>query len=392
MPARTICPGLEAIFRPAGAVFDGLKRGEHRFRPLSMVCYYGAHYQAFVLLPDAGGWALFDDASVSLVGDGSWPAVREKCRLGRIQPSVIFFEAAAESKPRIAPGLSPAFTAASEQQLVPRRAWGSQPAVPLPPQAPALLQHTAVAQPDHWTMSGFPVANGHCHAQHALVTAPRPGAVAAAERVQLMPPGLPAGPNRLVHAPAGVPPLSMQALDNDVGEFRGHGTQVQQPWQHQQQPQPQPNAAWGPQPSASGGVHVATAETDPWTVPSREALEALLARGMPAASSKSDLPHTFASAGQPGVVGGAWRAPSLSVPVGEQAGGSIAHQLTLPHAPRSYALERPPPLDGFPPLRVGAQCSISSIPLLRTAQTQPAAWHGDDSFQPTIHSSEVSRF
>ena len=58
----------------------------------SMVCYYGEHYHAFV--HTAGKWVMFDDASTSVVG--SWDNVKRKCQLGRIQPSVLFFERAAE--------------------------------------------------------------------------------------------------------------------------------------------------------------------------------------------------------------------------------------------------------------------------------------------------------
>ncbi len=63
-----------------------------RYRLRSMVAYYGQHYQALVLARGgAGGWALVDDACASAVGD--WAAVVAKCRAGRIQPSVLFFEA-----------------------------------------------------------------------------------------------------------------------------------------------------------------------------------------------------------------------------------------------------------------------------------------------------------
>ena len=64
-----------------------------RYRLCSMVCYYGQHYQALVLVPEAGGWLMFDDTRVSRVG--AWADVRRKCEAGRIQPSVLFYEAAA---------------------------------------------------------------------------------------------------------------------------------------------------------------------------------------------------------------------------------------------------------------------------------------------------------
>ncbi|KAI3434593.1 hypothetical protein D9Q98_002662 [Chlorella vulgaris] len=75
-----------------GEVYQGADRGLHRCRLRSMVCYYGQHYQALVLVPEAGGWLMFDDTRVTVVG--SWADVRHKCEAGRIQPSVLFYEQA----------------------------------------------------------------------------------------------------------------------------------------------------------------------------------------------------------------------------------------------------------------------------------------------------------
>jgi ubiquitin C-terminal hydrolase len=74
-----------------GEVYQGAERGAHRYRLRSMVCYYGQHYQALVLVPEAGGWLMFDDTRVTRVG--AWADVRRKCEAGRIQPSVLFYEA-----------------------------------------------------------------------------------------------------------------------------------------------------------------------------------------------------------------------------------------------------------------------------------------------------------
>jgi len=71
-------------------VFLGVGVGLHRYRLRCMVCYYGEHYQALILLPATQRWVLFDDAHVSPVG--SWTDVRRKCQAGRIQPSMLFFE------------------------------------------------------------------------------------------------------------------------------------------------------------------------------------------------------------------------------------------------------------------------------------------------------------
>ena len=75
-----------------GEGYQGVDRGVHRYALRSMVCYYGQHYQALVLVPEAGGWLMFDDTRVTRVG--SWADVRRKCEAGRIQPSVLFYEAA----------------------------------------------------------------------------------------------------------------------------------------------------------------------------------------------------------------------------------------------------------------------------------------------------------
>ena len=72
-------------------LLQGLPHSQHRYRLRSMVCYYGSHYSALVLLPALGGerWVLFDDARVSTVG--SWADVLQKCEVGRIQPALLFF-------------------------------------------------------------------------------------------------------------------------------------------------------------------------------------------------------------------------------------------------------------------------------------------------------------
>lgn len=55
-----------------------------------MFCYYGQHYFAFIYRPEEKAWVMFDDATVAPVGP--WPSVVAKCRAGRIQPSVLFYQ------------------------------------------------------------------------------------------------------------------------------------------------------------------------------------------------------------------------------------------------------------------------------------------------------------
>ena len=73
-----------------GEAYCAHEAGQDVYRLRSLVCYYGAHYQAFVLVPDLGRWLMFDDTRVSNVG--SWADVCRKCELGRVQPSVLFYE------------------------------------------------------------------------------------------------------------------------------------------------------------------------------------------------------------------------------------------------------------------------------------------------------------
>ena len=73
-----------------GELYCGLPSPGPRYALRSMVCYYGSHYQALVLVPDLGCWLLLDDAAVSSVGD--WGDVVRKCEAGRIQPCALFFE------------------------------------------------------------------------------------------------------------------------------------------------------------------------------------------------------------------------------------------------------------------------------------------------------------
>ena len=91
------------------------------YRLRSMVCYYGAHYQAFVRQPDSGAWLLLDDATISDVG--SWDLVRSKCEKGHIQPAVLFFEADEQEPQPSHPEQQPPSPAAGERG-------GSQGAVP----------------------------------------------------------------------------------------------------------------------------------------------------------------------------------------------------------------------------------------------------------------------
>lgn len=76
-----------------GQLYEGTPPGS-LYRLRAMVCYYGRHYSAFARLPELGDrWVMFDDSSASAIG--AWAQVRQRCEGGRVQPSVLFYEAAA---------------------------------------------------------------------------------------------------------------------------------------------------------------------------------------------------------------------------------------------------------------------------------------------------------
>ncbi len=336
-------------------MFQGLDREQHLYRPRSMVCYYGAHYQAFVLLPDAGGWALFDDASVSLVGDGSWRAVREKCRLGRIQPSVIFFEAARGVQRGSALKAShAAAAAASELQSRLREASRCQPLVPFPPQRPALVPPAVVACSDHWATGGLLLGNGHSSGQ--LVNPPELSLSAAAPAMSQFQHSLPADPNFLLHAPTFELPQSaaVQAHGKAIGEAHSRVPQLRQAWEHPQHPQQRPAGAVSTYAPLVGNGRAAQTEPSSWTVPSKEALEALLAAAPPAVGRGSPhLPQASASTALQSAVGAAWHAASLPASVKEHTSLGMAYPQTVLNVPRPDIATRLLPLNGFPVLHGG---------------------------------------
>jgi ubiquitin C-terminal hydrolase len=57
----------------------------------SVICYFGHHYQAFVLSEELQQWLLFDDAVIKVVGD--WQQVKTAMINNRLQPSLLFYEA-----------------------------------------------------------------------------------------------------------------------------------------------------------------------------------------------------------------------------------------------------------------------------------------------------------
>eukprot|EP00775_Hariotina_reticulata_P013475 gene13475-13601_t len=58
----------------------------------SVVCYFGHHYQTFVLSEELQQWLLFDDNVIQVVGD--WHQVKQTMVGNRLQPSLLFYESA----------------------------------------------------------------------------------------------------------------------------------------------------------------------------------------------------------------------------------------------------------------------------------------------------------
>jgi len=70
-------------------VYSGVPSGS-KYRLRCMVCFYGQHYVLLSYKPRVKQWVQYDDSSVKRVGD--WKEVVERCRLGRFQPNVLFYE------------------------------------------------------------------------------------------------------------------------------------------------------------------------------------------------------------------------------------------------------------------------------------------------------------
>ena len=72
------------------------------YRLKAVACYIAFHYVTVALLPEMGGWHIFDDALSGLVrlpasaskgpADGSWSAVCVKGQNGRLQPAICLYE------------------------------------------------------------------------------------------------------------------------------------------------------------------------------------------------------------------------------------------------------------------------------------------------------------
>lgn len=61
------------------------------YRLRGMVCFYGRHYVAIFYSSQSQSFIMFDDRRVTHLGD--WSAVVDRCCRGKLQPTVLFYEA-----------------------------------------------------------------------------------------------------------------------------------------------------------------------------------------------------------------------------------------------------------------------------------------------------------
>lgn len=71
-------------------IYQGVGAGDATYRLRSMVGFYVSHYSALVRDAHTKQWLYLDDEIVRPIGN--WGSVLRKCGLGKIQPSVLFFE------------------------------------------------------------------------------------------------------------------------------------------------------------------------------------------------------------------------------------------------------------------------------------------------------------
>jgi len=87
---------IEALFKQLpltldlSEIYDLSEVGRTQYRLRCMVCFYGQHYVLLAYKPRVRQWVQYDDTSVKAIGD--WTEVEKRCKAGRFQPNVVFFE------------------------------------------------------------------------------------------------------------------------------------------------------------------------------------------------------------------------------------------------------------------------------------------------------------
>ena len=88
VPLITRCLSLQDI--DISDLFRGPKRGACTYTLRSMACFSGTHWVAMLRQPRTGAWAVLDGAVPAVIG--GWREARERCAVGALQPSLLFFE------------------------------------------------------------------------------------------------------------------------------------------------------------------------------------------------------------------------------------------------------------------------------------------------------------
>ncbi|GLI67376.1 hypothetical protein VaNZ11_011557 [Volvox africanus] len=83
---------LALLFRCTGSAPGGMHPPTAPCDLRSVICYFGHHYLVFALSEELGLWLMIDDANIHLVGQ--WSDVLKAMCTKRLQPSLLFYEAA----------------------------------------------------------------------------------------------------------------------------------------------------------------------------------------------------------------------------------------------------------------------------------------------------------
>ena len=70
-------------------VFNPASKGSN-YQLRCIVCYFGHHYKVYALSEELQEWLLFDDSTISAVGN--WADVKVSLISTRMQPNLLFYE------------------------------------------------------------------------------------------------------------------------------------------------------------------------------------------------------------------------------------------------------------------------------------------------------------
>lgn len=94
----------------------GSGSGSARYTRAGMICYYGKHYVSMFYSAPRRQWVLLDDSRVRWLG--GWDDVARRCRAGKLQPVVLFYEAAGRKPERASADLAKSMLPAARREPV----------------------------------------------------------------------------------------------------------------------------------------------------------------------------------------------------------------------------------------------------------------------------------